>query len=391
MCIICECNVKLTHEEFDSCFIGNSHGAGFAWRGNDGMNHYKKGFMDKGSAWEAYQDVPIPHIAHFRLASAGGVSEELTHPFIVSKESPLPLTWGGKEALVFHNGTISDWRVMLFGLSLYTGLPTGGMSDTRFVAMALSTEKLGIDALCFFISSKFGMLDTDGKIYRYGTWEQDGENWYSNGGYKRAVYVSSAPYVYTGSRWGSPYGGYSEYGDDDLDAISVPDRSCLNCRSFKESSHPVVVPIGTCAGKSLVNILKCVEWAQKRKPGRPRSKRKAEREARKAEEKLRKLEGKPDANSNWEERKDVRDVRLSQPALPFNRSTEPYTSCLNCNDYLGQNRCVGKEYPMANLVSCTRWKLFKSNSLPVTVGSSVVIRYDENGKKIMEVEERGAI
>lgn len=338
MCVICHCVKPLERDEFDACFRSNKDGAGFGWHDAEtGKNMYIKGFMDVDQAWEAYQNVPVPHIAHFRLASAGGVEALLTHPFIISPDSPLSLSWQGAEGMVFHNGTISDWKVMLFSLCSQLGhMPEGSMSDTRFVAMAMA--RMGEDALCFFTSSKFATIDRMGTITKYGSWEQDGDNWYTNSSYKRTAYSSSGlGVVVYGSGWDSYYQQGTMWKEDEKDRNFVPfsQRTCMNCRmygGFKKKKHH-------CTEKGeLKDLHKCAHWEGKRKRGRPRKNKK------------------DDAKEI--ESGGTRPINQSNPIdSTFNKDSDDYRqSCMTCENYNGQYKCRLLTNVMTNLRGCPNWK-----------------------------------
>lgn len=342
MCIICECNTKLTKDEFHECFISNSHGAGFAWHA-DGMNHYIKGFMTEATAWEAYQSVPVPHVAHFRLASAGGIHPDLTHPFIVSEDSPIQLTWDGAESLVFHNGTILDWKEMLFAVCMRMGyMPAGEMSDTRFVAMAMSV--LGGDAMRFFSSSKFAVMDEDGVITRYGVWEKDGSNWYSNSGYK------TRSYVYTRSDWaGMGYDGTEaayygsagrSYWPSTDSIIPYADRDCLNCKFYLTDLK--------CKKKGeMHNTNKCGDWAEKRGRGRPKSIETIAKE--RAKERAKELESKRTLPAQLA-------GTGGQTSLALTSSSLKGRTCLTCDLYEGDMHCKKRPEKMVNINPCAMFK-----------------------------------
>jgi hypothetical protein len=367
MCIICECNTRLTREEFNSCFTSNSHGAGFAWRA-DNINHYIKGFMERDAAWEAYQNVPVPHVAHFRLASAGGVCPALTHPFIVSMESPVKLSWDGPEALLFHNGTISGWKDMLFSLALQIGLPDGDMSDTRFVAMAMSVPILGDRALNFFHGGKFAMLDTAGTIQRIGMWEQHEGNWYSNSGYQSRTYVSTARDWPAYAR-GYGYGGYGAADDED---IPVARQFCYNCKHKKNVAIAGEF-IGRCAPEgNLTNNNRCVEWEVKRGPGRPKKKGRGKGKGAEPEQ----------------------GTLILSAATPG--AVKASRSCHNCTKYLGELKCSLREYRMVNTYECAKWERKEAAKtdvevLPDVIGSEVRKVVDADGNVTYKIESRRAL
>lgn len=190
MCVIAVCGEgkKLTKEIFDKCYDHNDHGAGFAWIAN-GKIHFAKGFMEQKLAWKVYERLcEYPHVAHFRLASAGKKCPELTHPFIVSPDSPIKLNGQGDFSVLFHNGTVSDWKSINWLISVKRGSsPKGEVSDSRVMAMAVAMcgdDNLSLD------SGKFVIASPDG-FKRFGTtsagkddWDEDGGIFFSNSFYK---------------------------------------------------------------------------------------------------------------------------------------------------------------------------------------------------------------
>lgn len=198
MCVIaiCEQGLKLDNQTFRDCFSSNHHGAGFAWM-QDGDLCWSKGYMDSKSAWKKYKTIcEFPHIAHFRLSSAGGICEELTHPFLITDDSPIEMEGRGQNRLLFHNGTISGWQNMLMMISFSNKkCPEGKMSDTRVMAMAVSI--LGESMLD---SSKY-IIATPTEFTTYGNWEKSEGIYYSNLFFKRSTYRYET----------SSYGMYDEF------------------------------------------------------------------------------------------------------------------------------------------------------------------------------------
>lgn len=184
MCVIavCEAGLRLDKEQFRQCFDSNSHGAGFAWM-EDGQLAWRKGFMDSKQAWKFYKTINhLPHVAHFRLTSAGGTIKELTHPFLITPESPITMAGKGMDRLLFHNGTITNWQEMVMMVAFSNkSYPVGEMSDTRVMAMSVAIVGEGIlDSSKFVIASP-----TEFKIY--GTWEEKEGIHFSNTWFSRAV------------------------------------------------------------------------------------------------------------------------------------------------------------------------------------------------------------
>ena len=186
MCIIAICEKrKLTDSEFSECWESNRHGFGYAyWTGDHVV--MAKGFMDKHEAHAAYDKIPLPHVAHFRIASAGEVCPELTHPFICSPKSGLLLENEGVTPVLFHNGTVTDWRSLLLNTIFQTkAIPKGPMSDSRAMAMAISV--VGPEILTMYATHKWVMVAKDGFV-KVGDWiEAEGGVLFSNGGFRRYV------------------------------------------------------------------------------------------------------------------------------------------------------------------------------------------------------------
>ena len=186
MCIIAICEGReLTKTEFTNCWSNNDHGAGFSWYEGDAIN-YAKGFMDEKSAWKKYQDLRgyLPHVAHFRLTSAGSKTPELTHPFTCADLSPIELTHTGAETVLFHNGTISAWKDWHKAyICSRRAIPSGETSDTRLAACLV--HRIGADIL-HELKDKFAHVTPAG-ITIYGEkWEtsKDEKITFSNTGFQ---------------------------------------------------------------------------------------------------------------------------------------------------------------------------------------------------------------
>jgi len=190
MCIIAICEKrKLTTEEFDNCWDSNTDGFGCAcWDGS--VVKFGKGFMEKEEARTIYEALPLPHVAHFRISSAGGVRPELTHPFLVTEDSPITYVGETKGKVLFHNGTIADYKTLLTILMMFTGkLPEGPISDTRVFAMALAKAGNGLFAI--YSSQRFVVVSPEG-FEKYGEWEEEEGIFFSNSTYRSNPVVPSA-------------------------------------------------------------------------------------------------------------------------------------------------------------------------------------------------------
>jgi len=204
----------MSDDIFKECFRCNRDGFGVAWQAN-GEVHAIKGIMEVDKALEIYKTIPeTTHICHFRIASIGGVCPELTHPFLVTEDSPSFENYRGSEAVLFHNGHFSDWKEVLMHCLFKTGkYPEGKLSDSR--AMALGAAIAGFDLLNL-IGGKIAVLTTTSVyIWDKSAWTENDEILHSNttfrlpgngtcttGRYNHGLGI----YDYEG--YTSPYGGY---------------------------------------------------------------------------------------------------------------------------------------------------------------------------------------
>jgi hypothetical protein len=77
-------------------------------------------------------------VIHFRIASVGGVCDELRHPFPVTKKARLD-DRGRTGAVLFQNGTWGQYdEALRFAASEGHVIPEGEMSDTRAAAFLCS-------------------------------------------------------------------------------------------------------------------------------------------------------------------------------------------------------------------------------------------------------------
>jgi len=206
MCIIAVSKSRhLTEEEFRNCYRNNPDGFGMSWStGVD--NRFKKGLMTYDESWKFYQNMikkhglKFPYVCHFRIKTEGAIIPELTHPFIISRKSPLNLKWKGDNSLLFHNGTISGWRRYLPKIEsrFKEEIDEDKLSDSRALAMMLPTKgKNAIVAAGKY--NKFAVFNK-GRCKIFGDFNEENGIYFSNDGYK-----------YT---WGHYYDYSDDYYDD---------------------------------------------------------------------------------------------------------------------------------------------------------------------------------
>lgn len=141
MCVIMLVNnARPTKEMIEKAWATNDDGGGIAWR-ERGEVYWQKGLMEKEDGLdkmlELCKKVPTPYVAHFRIASIGGPSKVLTHPFPIDVNASLDLEGHTKGRVLFHNGHWGAWcdRALEAAIGSNTAIPEGGeWSDTRAMA-----------------------------------------------------------------------------------------------------------------------------------------------------------------------------------------------------------------------------------------------------------------
>src|SRR5947209_8400141 len=103
MCVILVCppNVRPTREVLRACEESNPHGAGVAWREEDGRIHWRKN-LSAVQVECLLRELSGGVVIHFRWASVGGVNERLCHPFPINQTASLKLA-GRAKSVLFHN------------------------------------------------------------------------------------------------------------------------------------------------------------------------------------------------------------------------------------------------------------------------------------------------
>ena len=207
MCIIAVCNDRpLTRKECKRCWNSNSDGAGVAWIEKK-VVRWKKGFMTLDDLEKWYFKLsppPLPHVIHFRSATAGDIIPELTHPFVMDVVKST-IKGKTKRGVLFHNGVITNWEIKLDLIGYWCiknsrKLPEGQWSDSRAVAALCGI--LGIDYLRAQ-DGKWVMVVPSG-IFTFGAFVK-----------KDGVLFSNTGYLYGGSRY--YYGGkwWDDYSTDE--------------------------------------------------------------------------------------------------------------------------------------------------------------------------------
>jgi hypothetical protein len=143
MCVIlvCPANIRPDRATLDACHDANPHGAGVAWREGGEVRWFKG--LDPHELEPLIAQLTGEIVIHFRWASVGEVTPKLCHPFPISSKATTRLS-GHARAVLFHNGTWSQWRDTLRRMPKHR-VPDGLLSDTRVAASLV--DLCGTDVL----------------------------------------------------------------------------------------------------------------------------------------------------------------------------------------------------------------------------------------------------
>jgi len=93
--------------------------------------------------------VPLPFVAHFRIASIGGIRGDLTHPFEIDNNPTTATEGRTKKWMLFHNGHWDKWQDVMLSTAVRFGVPVpmGAWSDSRGLAWLGSIYSRGFYGL----------------------------------------------------------------------------------------------------------------------------------------------------------------------------------------------------------------------------------------------------
>lgn len=196
MCVILACDeVRPTLDILKDCEKENPHGGGMAWRTAKGVQ-FAKG-LNAEEIHRISLKVELPFVIHFRIATAGGHSPAMCHPFPIGGSVEMR---GVVPDVLFHNGHWSDWEDV-FLRAVVNGtkrkLPDDAISDTRAIAMMVQWYGDGI--LKLIKGQRFVYFSKD-KFLLHGMWQKSGGIEYSNMNWRRGNYGGG------GYWWSEEYG-----------------------------------------------------------------------------------------------------------------------------------------------------------------------------------------
>ncbi len=138
MCVILQIpkNVRPNIETLRLCERANPHGGGIAWRNGGNVEWIKTN--DVNEIDKLARRIKGELVIHFRIASVGGVSDQLRHPFPCTHKASTA-SRGRSSSVLFQNGTWLGYAEALrFAESEGHALPDGEMSDARAAAFLVS-------------------------------------------------------------------------------------------------------------------------------------------------------------------------------------------------------------------------------------------------------------
>lgn len=155
-------------EDLQAMEITNPDGGGIAWI--DGHYVIWKKSISSAEIAEIQHRITPPYIIHFRLASIGGKSPMLCHPFPVTKEVGTDLKGKIKGKVLFHNGHWREWKKICLDIVIRSGhkFIKKPHSDTRAIAWLASIY--GTDMLSL-LNEKIAILSPDGVEIFGDDWE----------------------------------------------------------------------------------------------------------------------------------------------------------------------------------------------------------------------------
>jgi len=170
-------------EELEQMEKTNKDGGGIAWREKEKIK-WKKGLNAK-EIYTITKKISFPYIIHFRLATSGGVTKELCHPFPINLQVETNLE-GKAEKVIFHNGIWNKWKELCLNAIVSSGKSflKGKISDTR--ALAWFVTIYGEEILTL-IDEKVVIFSSN-SIAIYGNgWIREEKTIYSNQNWKYKI------------------------------------------------------------------------------------------------------------------------------------------------------------------------------------------------------------
>lgn len=239
MCVICYIpkGTKLPNKErIKAMWDSNSDGGGLFWIAN-GQVHISKGYFNFESFYKdilTVKDFDYELAIHMRIATAGGISQNMCHPFPISnkKEDIFDLD-GAYDSAIMHNGIIPIRNRAEYSDTaefIVTNLYSRYLNDRRFYKHFSDKSRRKLENAIG--GSRMLFFGGDGSIEMVGSWSEKDGCYYSNLNFEwRENRYNSYGYGYNNYSYGR-YGYYDYYADDDDDEII----SFVNSRQKKKEN-----------------------------------------------------------------------------------------------------------------------------------------------------------
>lgn len=259
MCVIAYGKIEAIRPHIQKMMFSNDDGAGYAWTPDNKTIRYEKGLMSlskveqKLSAIDDGADI----LFHARIATHGGRSLLLTHPFPINGSTDLKFEGSAKSVLA-HNGIWTQY--LHFNEAL--PLKSGPWSDTRVMAYLLGTGIFG-EKILRYSGGSWIIMYPDKAPLMVGRWVVEDGVYYSNLLWKfpRIVQPSEAK-VYSYGRhlpyYGADEPAYSARYDriqkwdklSDVVGDDVATECATNSAGFKPGDSPSADAPGEPLAKS---------------------------------------------------------------------------------------------------------------------------------------------
>ena len=146
-----------------ACQSSNPHGGGCSWI-EGGLVRFQKD-ITASQMHQLLKDKPLPHVVHFRIATAGGVQPSRCHPFVIKTTKNDDLH-GAAKSVLYHNGHCSGWE--FYASMAGVGYPPDA-SDSQVIARIVAHR--GEACLQEFVkrgAGKFAVMHSNGEVKLYG-------------------------------------------------------------------------------------------------------------------------------------------------------------------------------------------------------------------------------
>ncbi len=215
-----------TKEILDSASTTNRDGGGMAWIDDaKGVTRWEKGMhVNTEFILETIEkeNIQLPIVIHFRIATHGAVDSPLCHPFALSEgNDDLSSSGSDVNGVLFHNGVWADYSDYALKVAMTTPnakIPNGDLSDSR--VMAWLVRYLGVNYLSM-IDEKILVLTPQG-ILKFNDWTKVKMKVDKSVNEKEEVEVSCSNDYFDSkySYGGSDSGLTTVYGDEDEEYLT---------------------------------------------------------------------------------------------------------------------------------------------------------------------------